>query len=59
MRFLKGFFVDSYKESEGGDDILKHLYKDPSWNSMGILQGFKKDSEASLNKSIRISSKIL
>ena len=43
MGFLKGFFVDSYKESEGDEEILKHLYRDPSWNSTGFYEDFWKD----------------
>ena len=30
------------KDSEGVEEILKDLYKDPSWASMGILRGFQK-----------------
>ena len=37
--------MDSYKESEGDEEILKHLYRDPSWNSTGFYEDFYKDFE--------------
>jgi len=46
------------KDPEGVEEILKDSSKDPSWTSMGILQGFKRILKHLEINSIRISSKI-
>ena len=34
--FILGFFEERCKDSKGMDEILKDLYKDSSWISIGI-----------------------
>ena len=57
--FILGFCEDRCKDSKGIDGILKDLYKDSSWISIGILQGFEGNLKHFGMNSIRISNSSL
>ena len=52
--FILGLCEDRCKDSKGIDGILKDLYKDSSWISIGFPSGFKGGMQHFWTDSIRI-----